>query len=392
MTRRRLLLWLLLAVGAAALLLASVRRTLPADTVTIGAGPEGGTYAQHARVYAAELERRGLKVRIEYLGDSLHIVERVNGPCPCLDVGFTAQAVQAQRVSEVVSAAAIELQPLFLFARKELGPVDSLQALAGRRLVMPLRQSASAEAARHLLGLYAVPVPEPRYLPIQEAAAALQRGEADAGFFMLAPSSPLIAQLAADPSLSLVSIDQHQGVAKQIEYLQPTLLPRGAFDLARDLPPRDVRLLAATVNVVVRKDIHPVLLYALLDTLHKVHRGQTLVSQPGEFPNMLRTALPVHEKAEAWAKSGTPWLYAKLPPLLASPLDEYWGMALFIVALSSVFGTLGTVWAFFERLWRMGHRGVRAGATWVQRRLQAKPALGAPGRALLALTRALLPD
>ncbi len=390
--KRRRTLWFLGGLLLLWFVAASIWATLPHGVVVIGAGPQGGTYAQHAETYAKQLARMGVKTRIEHVGDSLRIIDRVNGPCPCIDVGFTAQAVTAAKFPNVVSAGAIELQPLFLFVRKAIGPVDSLAALAGRKVVMPLEHSASAEAARAVLARYGVTTAPPRYLRIDEAAAALRRGEADAGFFMLSPANPLIAQMVGDPSLSLFSFEQNLGLSRHIEHLQPALLARGAFDLSRDQPPRDTQLVAASVNVVVRRDVHPVVLYALLNAMNEVHRGQTLVSNYGDFPNMVRTALPVHEKAAAWAKNGTPWLYEKLPPLFASPLDEYWGMALFIVAVSSVFGTLGTVIAFFRSVVDTARRGGQAGARLLLRRLDGRPRIGAPGRGLLRLAEGLLPE
>lgn len=378
-------------LAVAGVLAATVWSTLPHGTVSLGAGPEGGTYAQHAAAYAAELDRLGVASRIVHIGDSLEIIERVNGPCPCLDVGFTAQQVDPARYPEVVSAGAIELQPLFLFVRKGLAPADMLAALQGRQVVAPLERSATSQAARDLLQHFGVQPAALRYHPIREAAALLRRGDADAGFFMLSPASPLIAELMADDGLVLFSFDASLGISRQIDYLQPARLARGAFSLARDLPPRDVQLVAASVNVVVRRDIHPVVLYALLNAMKAVHRGQTLVSDHGDYPNMVRTALPVHDKAEAWARNGTPWLYDKLPPLLASPLDEYWGMALFIVAVSSVFGTLGTVLQFGQRVYGTVRRTTHAGARLLQRRLQARPRQGAVARGLLRLCAAVLP-
>lgn len=380
------------AVALAALLATILWSTLPRGTVVLGAGPEGGTYAQHAAAYAAELQRLGVDSRIVHIGDSLTIVDRVNGPCPCLDVGFTAQQVDPAKYPDVVSAGAIELQPLFLFVRKGLLPADSLAVLRGRRVVAPLAQSATAQAARDVLSHFGVHPADIGYHPIGEAADVLQRGDADAGFFMLSPSSPVIARLVADEGLALFSFDANVGISRQIDYLQPAQLARGAFSLERDLPPRDTRLVAASVNVVVRRDIHPVVLYALLNAMKAVHRGQTLVSDHGDYPDMVRTALPVHEKAEAWARNGTPWLYDKLPPLLASPLDEYWGMALFIVAVSSVFGTLGTVIQFFQRVYGTLHRATRAGARLLHRRLAMQPRHSALGRRLMHLCAAVLAD
>lgn len=390
--KRRLLLWLVGLLLLLWFLAATIWATLPHGVVVIGAGPKGGTYAQHAAAYAKRLERMGVKTRIEHLGDSLRIIDGVNGPCPCLDVGFTAQKVDAERYPEVVSAGAVELQPLFLFVRSSLGPMDTLAGLAGRRVVMPKEHSASAEAGRALLAEYGVTTAPPRYMEIDAAKEALRRGEADAGFFMLSPSNDIIDELARDESLTLFSFEHNVALSRRIGYLQAATMPRGAFDPARDRPARDVRLVAASVNVVVRRDIHPMILYALLGAMNEVHRGQSLVSERGSFPNMLRTALPVHEKAEAWSKNGTPWLYEKLPPLVASPLDEYWGMALFIVAVSSVLGTLGTVLGFFRDLARTMRTIAQGAARLLLRRLDARPRLGVLGRGLLRLADHVLPE
>jgi hypothetical protein len=215
---------------------------------------------------------------------------------------------------------------------------------------MPPAGSATAQAARDVLALYGVTPENTPFinLPIAEAVVALQQGEHDAGFFMLAPANAMIDRLAHDDRLQLYSYTDNVGISRHIDYLKPALLARGAFDLRRVQPPQDVALVGATVNVIVRQDIHPAVLYALLNAMKDVHKGQTLVSDPGDYPSLVGTVLPLHPLAYEWAKAGTPWLYTHLSPAVAGLVDAYWGPALFLLALVSAFGTLRSLNEFIH--------------------------------------------
>lgn len=359
-------------------------RALPADVVVIQAGPRGGSFDTHARRYASHLVARGLHAQVRNQDDSLRIIDKVDDAASGVHVGFTAQRVDPARYPAVTSAGVIELQPLFLFLRRGLAEPVTLAELVGRRLVMPLEGSATAQAAQDVLARYDI---TPRntaftFMKLSDAAAALERGEHDAGFFMLAPGNLLVRRLAANPHLVLYSIADSVGIARNIDYLKPATLARGALGLKQPIPPRDVALVGATVNVVVREDIHPAVLYALLEAMNDAHKGQTLVSDPGEYPRQAGAALPVHPLALDWAKSGTPWLYTHLPPGVAGVVDAYWGPALALLALVSAFGTLQSLNGFIDAA-VLGAAMQWLG--WVQWRVERGARPGWPSQALFRL-------
>lgn len=325
-------------------------QALPPERVVIQAGPVGGSFDLHARRYAAHLAGRGWHVQVRNQEDSLRIIDKLDDAATGVQVGFTAQRVDPALHPAVAAAGVVEMQPLFLFLRRSLGEPPTLAGLAGRRLVMPPQGSATAQAAQDVLSCYGV---TPRnasftFVQMSDAAAALQRGEHDGGFFMLAPDNPLVRRLAADPGLVMYSMADSTGIARHVDYLKPAALVRGAFDLKRPLPAHDVALVGAAVNVVVREDIHPAVLYALLQALSDVHKGQTLVSEPGEYPRHAGAVLAVHPRALEWAKSGTPWLFSHLPPAVAGAVDAYWGPVLALLALVSAFGTFQSVNRFID--------------------------------------------
>ena len=157
------------------------------------------------RSYASLLAAQGLKAEVRNQDDSLKIIDRVNQAGGGVHIGFTAQHLDPKVHPQVASAGVVELQPLFVFLRRSVAEPATPAGLAGRRLVMPLEGSASAQAAEDVLARYGVTRENAHmsFLRIGDAAAALQRGEHDAGFFMLAPDNALIRRLVADPELVL---------------------------------------------------------------------------------------------------------------------------------------------------------------------------------------------
>jgi hypothetical protein len=203
-----------------------------------------------------------------------------------------------------------------------------------------------------VLAAYGVTEGDTRFVhrPLQDVPQALAAGQADAAFMMLAPDNPLVQRLATDPAFTLYAFQEQLALSRRIPYLKPTLLARGSYDLQRLLPPADVPLVGARVNVVLRRDLHPVVVYALLRAMNDAHKTSTLVSSAGEYPTLAGTALEPHPLAVEWAKSGTPWLFTRLPPVWAGLVDAYWGPALFLLAAVSFFGTLGSVNSFIESI------------------------------------------
>lgn len=364
-------------------------RALPPDVVVIQAGPAGGSFDTHARRYAAYLAEHRLRAEVRNQDDSLRIINRLGDAASGVQIGFTAQRVDPAQHPGVMSAGVVELQPLFLFLRKSFAEPATLAGLAGHKLVMPLQGSATAQATHDVLERYGVTPANASFAfaTMGDAAAALQRGEHDAGFFMLAPNNALVHRLAADPALSMYSVADAYGIARNIDYLKPARLVRGAFDLKAPLPTHDVALVGATVNVVVREDIHPAVLYALLQAMADVHKGQTLVSDPGEYPRQAGAALPIHPHASEWAKTGTPWLFAQLPPAVAGVVDAYWAPALALLAFVSAFGTLQSLNGFIDN-------AVLALALqwlgWLQKRLERGAKPGWASRALFRMVEPVI--
>ncbi|MFJ2987221.1 TAXI family TRAP transporter solute-binding subunit [Collimonas sp. NPDC087041] len=301
---------------------------MPSKTITIAAGPESGTYYQNAVAYRKVLEQRGYRVQVVPEKYTETIAGMVNDPKSGIDVGFVAQELRIDRLRNIVSLGDIELEPVFLFARRSLSAqkkIGSFSDLKGLRVVLPPERSVTSQAVSQIFKLCNVSRDNTviEYRELDDAIRQLEAGKADAGIFMLGADNKLVAGLAKNPELKLIEVGQIDALVKNIPFLQHAVLPAGIYDRERNIPPADVQLLAARVSIIVKKSLPPATVYAVMEAMSEVHRAGNYVSQPREFPSYLGTELPLHPLAPEFYRVGTPWIFNNLPPALANIVDSY---------------------------------------------------------------------
>ena len=91
------------------------------------------------------------------------------------------------------------------------------------------------------------------------------------------------------------------------------VLPQGVVDLERNIPATDVNLIASANVVVVRKGLHPELIYLLAQTLQEVHGNAGVFQKTGEFPTQTDPEFPVATVAQDFYRNGPSLLQRYLP-------------------------------------------------------------------------------
>ena len=313
----------LLAIALVVVVLVFAAR--PPRSLTIETGPVGGSYHVAAQKYQAILARRGIDLRVKTNPNSLEIVRNVGDPKSDVDVGFIAQDVSSTHGASVLAVGQIEIQPLFIFANADMGRRSTLDDLRGRRIVMPPAESATSDAAIRLFQLYDITKDNSQFefMLLSDAVKALRAGKFEAGAFMLAPENQVVRELMGDSGLHLVPITDVKAIANHLPFLRPATLPRGIYNIADAIPPANTPMVAAPVTLVVRKGLHPFLVFALLEALTEVHRGPSFVSAAGDFPSADGSQVNVDPRAAEYYRTGVPWLYRTLSPWPASVFEQY---------------------------------------------------------------------
>jgi hypothetical protein len=133
--------------------------------------------------------------------------------------------------------------------------------------------------------------------------------------------------------VGLASLERAEAYALRHRYLSTQLLPEGAVDLAHNIPPRPVRLLAPTAGLVANPELHPALVDLLLLAAREVHGPGGWFERWGEFPTSDFRAFPLNAEAERFYQYGPPLLQRVLPFWAASLVDRLKVMLLPLLVL-----------------------------------------------------------
>jgi hypothetical protein len=209
-----------------------------------------------------------------------------------------------------------------MFVREQRTP--ELFKFEGRRIAAGQEGSGTLEITRLLMKANGL-ADRVTLVPIGGGAAAdaLRKGEVDVAVFVLSPDATLVRELLGDPAhFRPLNFDRAEAYARRFHYLSRVGLPRGAIDLARDLPSQDVQLVAATANLVCTSDLHPTLVPLAARAAKLAHERGDLLAEPNQFPSTKYVEWPLAPAARAYFESGPPFLQKYLPFWVAALADR----------------------------------------------------------------------
>ncbi|TBO27856.1 C4-dicarboxylate ABC transporter substrate-binding protein [Aquabacterium lacunae] len=337
----------------------------PPRTVTLATGPAGSAYAEFGQRYAKALAQEGIKVQLLTTEGTVGNLQALrDGTADVAFVRGGSDDTSADANAGITSLGALFYEPLWVFYRPAAlvpagkapkaakapppPPLSALGQLQGLRVNVDQSGSGVPDLVRRLLqanGLDLAAV-QARELPPEEAAHALQAGELDALVLVTAPESPVVQWLLRQPGIALADLPHADALSRRFPFLQTVSLPRGMVDLAGDLPPQDIGLLAATTALLTRDETHPALRQLFAQAAQKLHGGAGWFNGARDFPNTRTSELPVSPEGDR-AINGTPPFWQRYLPFWASNLlERMWlvigGLIVLLLPLSRVLPPLYT--------------------------------------------------
>lgn len=329
-------------------LIREIVTVMPSSSITIYSGPVGGTYHEMAMRYRAELSARGYDVTIKPTNSTASLLEGVNTSQAPNTIGFMIGRIDRDRFQNVRSLGFVDTQPLFLFYSSAFGELVSLTTLKGRSIVMPPEDSVTTQTALKLLSLYDINTQNTNisFLPLREAVSALRNNDAYALFLMLGAENAIVNELVLDSNLSLFSYRDLTGVLYRLNDMTRVVIPEASYDILRQIPPRQIDLMAGQVEIVANRDLDKPAAFALLATFDNTHQAATLTNAVNSYPSRVGLLARPHEATEIFGKSGTPWLYRTMPAGFAVLIDKYLILGLAIFLLAEVYRVLRYLYEF----------------------------------------------
>jgi TRAP-type uncharacterized transport system substrate-binding protein len=312
----------------------------PPKRVVIATSGRNGEYYKLGQEYAQWFANNGVTLVVQETGgtnENYKLLEDGPGtdhePGAAVAIVAGGQAPPGMR-KQFHSVASLYFEPLWLFYRGE--STDLLTSFKGKRIAVGTPGGGGRTLALQLLREAGAITDDPdatqpatqaaradgsmptQFLPYsgRRAADELESGKIDAAFFISAPDTPLIAELLAAKKthgVHLLDFDRHEAYARRFTYLSDVTLSRGVVDLAQDLPDHDIHLLAPAANLVVRTDLHQMIVPLLLAAVTHSAAPKGLLTTPIKFPNTDFGEFPIAPEARDYFQSGPPFLQRYLP-------------------------------------------------------------------------------
>jgi hypothetical protein len=306
----------------------------PPKHITLATGPAQSAYAEFGNRYARELAKSGIEVRLlasEGSSANLQLLREGRADLGFVQGGSNEAATQADPGIE--SLGSLFLEPLWLFYRTDSalkispgGILDSLTQLKAMRINVG---TAGSGVPSLMDKLFEVNRMEPASLKLSRleqtpATMAFLAGDIDAIVFASAPESSMVQMLLQTPGVRLMDFAQNEAYSRRFTFLAPVSLPRGVVDLAANVPPVDVRLVAPTAMLLAREGVHPALLQLFSQTSLNLHGKAGWFSRAREFPNAANTEFVLADEALRTLRDGVPMLQRYLPFSLSNLVERMW--------------------------------------------------------------------
>jgi TRAP-type uncharacterized transport system substrate-binding protein len=323
----------LLTILAFAVALYFVKPAPPSRIVLASAQGEG-RYNHYAKLYREFLAKNGVTLELRSTSGAVQSLSLLMAEDSGVDVAFVQGGTgYGDNAPNLVSLGSLYYAPLWVFHRGK--PIADLDGLRGRRIAIGAEESGTRALALQLLALNDAVLPPTVLSPLAGKAAveALQQGKIDAVITVTTADSRLVERLVAAPGIELVSFERAEAYVRLFPYLNRLTLPRGVFDLAKNVPARDVVLISPTANLIARDTLHPALAYLLMRAATQIHGQAGALNSEGEFPAARNTGFPLSEQARRYYQSGTPFLQRYLPFWAANLVDRLWVMLVPVIAV-----------------------------------------------------------
>ena len=315
----------------------------PPKHVSLATGPAQSAYEEFGKRYAKALAAEGITVTLVPTEGSAANLQLLRAGQ--VDLGFvqggTSDYTDADQ-DKLSSLGSLFVEPLWLFYRDDsarkvtaTGVLTALTQFQGMRINIGTAGSGVPSLMGKLLESNRIDVAKLKISELAQtpATVAFLEGELDAIVFASAPESLMVQMLLQTPGVKLMNFAQSDAYSRRFDFLSATRLPRGVVDLADNIPPEDVRLVAPTTALVTRNTTHPALLQLFALAGNQLHGGAGWFKRARAYPNIENNTLPMAKEAERAIKNGAPLLQRYTSFWVANLVERMWLVLGIIVAV-----------------------------------------------------------
>jgi hypothetical protein len=122
-----------------------------------------------------------------------------------------------------------------------------------------------------------------------------------------------VQTLLNDPAVRLLNFNRAAAYTKNIHYLEELEVPMGGFNIARNFPPNDTKMLSTVTNLLIDDRMHPAIQFLFLMAAQEINGKESFFAKRGEFPAFMNSEFPESPIAQQFHQRGLPVLMDFLP-------------------------------------------------------------------------------
>ena len=318
-------------------------KPFPPKNIVIAEGQLGSAYQQTAQTIKDNLAKLGFNALLTSTSGQVAGFEKLASDTDSVAVSLlTAGAFSEKIAPNIRSLGSIGFSPIWFFYHGQKSDADDpFEWAKGKTIAIGPDGSITNRIYQSVSRLT---IKDPTLyvkeiaIPNVSAADRLLRGEIDGVIIVDALESPTVQKLIKAKDINLFSFHYADAYTKQLPFLQKLTIPPGSYDLIEKHPQQTINLIASPIDLLVTKDTHPALQWALLLSVQKLSLNENnFFQQANTLPRYLDKSFPLSDVAERFYQSGVPAIFNYLPISLASLIDHVWiymiGFALIIKPL-----------------------------------------------------------
>jgi len=305
----------------------------PPNHIRIVTGQTDGAYYLFAQRYQKILARENIKLELVQTAGSVENIGLLESEAA--DVAFVQGGTSnASKTDELASLGSLYFEPIWVFHQKKL-TINQLPDVLGKRVSIGSEGSGTRALALQLLNDNTITKANTELLSLSGRAAAdsLLEGELDVAFFIASPQSPVVRALLEADNIALMNFQRADAYTRLHRPLSSVTLPQGVINLRKDIPSKEMTLLAASANLVINKKLHPALMDLLLQAASEIHGNGGWFEPAGVFPSADYIDFPLNKEAQRFYQYGPSFLQRYLPFWAATLIDRLKVMLLPLLAL-----------------------------------------------------------
>ena len=327
-------------LGAASCGVMRQTRAIGEGRIVVAAGTP--QYAELAESYRRDLERYGVKYEVQQGAGGFATLKALLEAGPGINAAFIKGGLVGSlqgrlatekakgryaEFSQLLSVGRLFYEPIWVFTRGDL-PITSLRDLRGKKILTGTREGGTRRIANQMLKANGIDKTNATLIAesLPADAAPLLDGRADAAFLIEPADAKRIQDLLHVGNIRLMDFSEEaEAYDNRFPAIAKVVLRKGAVEFNPVIPSADITLLATSVVLVVRKDMHATLVSLLTHAVVSNPKpgidksgDPVLFHRAGQFPSADDPEFQVAKDARAVYKSGElPILLRNLAPVNA---------------------------------------------------------------------------